>query len=413
MNIFRSFLILVLGFIPALVFALPRVENSIWVCSFNIQFLGFTIDRDNEGLAELLRDEKCDIVVVQELIAPPSEKYLARSALNNFPVFPAEAYEYLNLKSKKNLSPLGTLRVFPPGPDFTSLQDAIDALILNPGLVRFDPIIPEPKSTRFFEAMEAAGFRNFILSDEDTGPTQNRRNTTASEWWLTFFNPQKVAPAEDLPSGFLSPQRVAAADYERVPFAFSFRTKDKSLDFVLISVHREPDRSRFLRRQHELRSIAKWVEQSNKEKDFFILGDTNLQNKSEVARVLTTQPGFESERWVTLNEEGQATNTAPQRRAGRPYDQVFYRPQYSTERELPRSLRLRNIKNPQQNFIVISLVEKMAKRWQKLHPGVEYPGGKESADGRWINYDHNEFRTNYSDHNPVKFLLTLPGSDDD
>ena len=39
------------------------------ICSFNIQFLGHFKNRDDEALAALVKD--FDIVVVQELVAPP------------------------------------------------------------------------------------------------------------------------------------------------------------------------------------------------------------------------------------------------------------------------------------------------------------------------------------------------------
>src|SRR5262245_35268232 len=43
--------------------------GSISVASFNIQFLGSSTSRDSDALADLL--ESNDIVVVQELVAPP------------------------------------------------------------------------------------------------------------------------------------------------------------------------------------------------------------------------------------------------------------------------------------------------------------------------------------------------------
>ena len=47
-------------------------------------------------------------------------------------------------------------------------------------------------------------------------------------------------PAENLPSGFLSEKRAHGSNFERVGFAFAFRTVDKKVDFVFISVHLRP-----------------------------------------------------------------------------------------------------------------------------------------------------------------------------
>jgi len=45
------------------------VRDTITICSFNIQFLGSFKKRDNTALADILKGY--DIVVVQELVAPP------------------------------------------------------------------------------------------------------------------------------------------------------------------------------------------------------------------------------------------------------------------------------------------------------------------------------------------------------
>ncbi len=47
----------------------PDDGASLAICSFNIQFLGQSTTRDYAALALILRD--CDIVIVQELVAPP------------------------------------------------------------------------------------------------------------------------------------------------------------------------------------------------------------------------------------------------------------------------------------------------------------------------------------------------------
>lgn len=133
-------------------------ENEISVASFNIQFLGNSRRRDNNALAAML--ERFDVVVVQELVSPP---------------FDGE---------------------FPDGTAFR----------------------PDPESAGFFQAMEAQGF-DFVLSPEDTGSGERiHRNGSATEWWVTFFDPLKVRPDDDLPNGFLAEDRSNHPDYERVPY---------------------------------------------------------------------------------------------------------------------------------------------------------------------------------------------------
>src|SRR5262249_48927773 len=150
------------------------------VCSFNIQFLGSSKERDNAGLADVLKGY--DLVVVQELIAPP---YAGN---------------------------------FPNGQAF----------------------VPNPKARAFFDFMKQKGFA-YRLSEEDTGPGATIHiNSSATEWWVVFYKPDKIKVAADLPSGFLSPVHAHNPDFDRVPYAFGFRTMDDKLDFVLISVHLEP-----------------------------------------------------------------------------------------------------------------------------------------------------------------------------
>ena len=51
----------------------PAQLEPVAICTFNIKFLGHykTIDRDDEGLARVL--EEFDIIVIQELVAPPTD----------------------------------------------------------------------------------------------------------------------------------------------------------------------------------------------------------------------------------------------------------------------------------------------------------------------------------------------------
>jgi hypothetical protein len=298
-------------------------QGSLAICSFNIQFLGNSKVRDNAGLAALL--EKYDIVVVQELIAPP-------------------------LAGK-----------FPNGERYN----------------------PNPKAELFFDCMRQDGF-GFWLSEVDTGPgLRIHLNSSATEWWVAFYRTNRVKIASDLPSGFLSPIRAHNEDFDRVPYAFAFRTLDNHLDFVLISVHLEPGAGRLNRhrRKHELAAISSWISlHQQKEKDFIVLGDMSIENSAEL--VDATPFGFYS-----LNEKCDPTHTNVRR--PKPYDHVMYR-NVCTGRRI----------DGEYGFHVEDLVASMRSRWSSIS-SKEYPGGPV--------YHHNEFRKYYSDHDPVSFkIFALP-----
>lgn len=241
--------------------------TALLICSFNIQFLGSSTRRRNDDLAAIL--EPYDIVVIQELVAPP---------------YPG---------------------AFPDG----------------------TPFRPDPEAAAFFDAMAARGFEH-LLSIEDTGPgDRNQSNGTGTEWFAAFYRPGRVVPAGDLPNGFIADDRTNHPDYGRVPHAFAFRDVAERADFVLISVHLPPDATTAARarRAHELRAINDWVvamDSTTGERDFIILGDMNIYTAEELATV--TPSGF-----LSLNDECRPTNTTI--RSARPYDHVMYRPLYTTE----------------------------------------------------------------------------------
>ena len=310
------------GGTPALPPAEPNQE-VLAIVSFNIQFLGHFRNRDDQALAEILEDY--DIIVIQELVAPPYE--------GQFP---------------------------------------------DRELFR-----PDAEAREFFDAMIDHGF-DFVLSDEDTGPSAPiHRNNTATEWWVTFFDPDRVMSVTDLPHGFLAQNRAENADFERVPFAFAFRTTDDLMDFVLISVHLKPGTSvsNRARRRHELNSIQAWIQSRNSnEQDYIILGDMNIQNRNELARA--TPQGF-----ISLNDDCQPTNTNVN--TPRPYDHVMLAPNASSEFDNAFDL------------VVINLIDAMRPFWAEADL---YPGDP---------YDHNRFRQIYSDHHPIVFRLIVPAQDDD
>lgn len=310
-------LLLALGLVPA-------YGQELTVCSFNIQFLGQSKDRNAQALAGVVQD--CDVVVVQELVAPPYA---------------------------------GT---FPDGTDYK----------------------PDKEAAAFFDAMTAHGFA-FWLSEEDTGTGDRQHvNSTATEWWVVFFKAAKVTQAKDLPHGFLAEDRSNHPDWERVLYAFAFRTREGAVDFVLISVHLQPgngtqDRAR---RQHELAAIASWIGSHNAaEQDMIILGDMNLYTPEEIAKV--TPVGY-----LSLNNEARPTNTNVN--GPHPYDHVMYHTGATTEIDTAFDVQ------------VIDLIEAMRPHWDTANG--PYPGDP---------YAHNSFRRYYSDHHPVVFKIKNATVDDD
>lgn len=313
-----------IAILVSLVFAAKAMseEPEISICTFNVQFLGLSATRDNAALARYLAPN--DVVVIQEVIAPP------------------------------------TLVVSPDG----------------------TPLRADPEVAAFFDAMTKHGYV-YWLSEEDTGPTKKiHSNAASTEWWATFFKPEKVQQAMDLPHGFLAEDRSANPDYDRVPYAFAFRSASGTQDFVLISVHLRPgqwgrDRAR---RQHELQAIVGWInQQTSKEQDYYILGDCNIADQNELKRIMPVGYG-------SLNQDCLPTNTNLNR--PRPYDHVFYRLLYAAE------LR-------RQGLVIDDIVEDMVPYWQgsKAYPGKPYK--------------HDAFRQTYSDHRPAKFIIRVPLQDHD
>jgi endonuclease/exonuclease/phosphatase family metal-dependent hydrolase len=308
----------------------PRIQaasasgtGQLTVCSFNIQFLGNSRERDDRALAGVVAPY--DIVVVQELVSPPFAGQF---------------------------------------PDGTSLK-------------------PDAESAEFFAEMSSLGF-SYVMSEEDTGTSDKiHRNGSSTEWWVVFYKPGRVSVASDLPSGYLAADRSNHEHFERVPYAFGFRTPDESLDFVLISVHLKPGagpRER-ARRKEELAAIAAWIDAHDQaEHDFIILGDMNIENASELTSA--TPPGFAS-----LNDECRPTNTNI--RGPKPYDHVMFNSTFTGEIDLAYDMT------------VVDLVNEMRDDWTLAAP---YPGEP---------YNHNEFRKFYSDHHPVVFRLNIPTQDDD
>lgn len=129
--------------------------------------------------------------------------------------------------------------------------------------------------------------------------------------------------ASDLPHGFIAKDVTANPKFDRVPYAFPFRTKSGKLDFVMISVHLHPgDRTKNRdRRYDELHSIYSWIDKKNTvEKDFIVLGDMNIEDKDELTALKIPN-------YTSLNNDCVLTNTLINSNVGngaKPYDHVLY-----------------------------------------------------------------------------------------
>lgn len=309
--------------------ATADAADTLLVASFNVKWVGGSKVRKNDDLAEMM--SPYDIVLVQEIVAPPYE---------------------------------GT---FPDG----------------------RPYRPDEESAAFFDAMQDEGFA-YVLSPEDTGTGEsNNKNSAQTEWFAAFYRPEFVAPAPDLPGGFLHPDRTANPSWDRVPYAFPFRTVDENLDFVLISVHLHPDAGpkHRARRQTELEATFAWINTHNdSERDFLVAGDMNFQNCDE----LTNRTPIAHR---SLNEACFATNTAEAKnpKKGRPYDNVIINPADTVELDF------------EHGFLIYDLLAYMEDHWDAETDGP-YPGDP---------YDGKRFIAAFSDHHPVEFRLTVPAMDDD
>lgn len=293
--------------------------TEISVCSFNIKFVGLYSKKDHAALADILKGY--DVVLIQELVSPPVDG------------------------------------IFPDGTAYTA----------------------DPEARLFVDAMVSKGFR-YSLSNEDTGTGDViHNNGSATEWFIAFYKPEVVVVASDLPNTFLADDRSNHPDYERVPYAFSFRTLDNGLDFTIVSVHLKPDSgpTARARREQELNAIEAWINTGNQvEKDFMIAGDMNIYTQAEVLANLPA--GYRS-----LNEQCLPTTVTGE---GKPYDQVFYSEAHT----------LGDLKG---DFTVVNLAEVMRPYWTSTEP---YP----------IN-NSNLFFQYYSDHNPVVFTMISDGVDED
>lgn len=194
-------------------------SSNINAATFNIKWLGYSKERDNEGIAKMFSDTNRELVLIQELVAPPVP---------------------ITVSSTKTIK-------------------------------------ADPEVTKFFNAMEQQGY-SYILSEEDTGTGDKiHKNSSATEWFVAFYKKDKLALVDN---GFIANDRSNHDDYERVPYYFMFKTNN-GIDFVVVSTHLKPGKLKKdrKRRYHELSSILSWVKYSTSqtsERDYIILGDMNI-----------------------------------------------------------------------------------------------------------------------------------------
>jgi len=256
-------------------------QDTLKICSFNIQFLGHFQTRENAVLADVVKDH--DIVVVQEMVAA-----------------------------------------------------AVDGLYPDKTAYKADK-----ESGAFVAEMTKRGF-SYWLSEEDTGPTKNHTPTTASEWWIVFYKKEKVLPDTVRCYGFVSQPLVANATFDRVPYAFPFKAVHGKSNFTLVSVHLHPDdgKTDISARKAELDALVAWmatVKESNK--DIYVLGDCNIYDQKEFVDYKTKQITSLNEACVSTNslQYGDASK-------GEPYDHVFYT-SYSNEDLVKNSFKVIDLKS--------------------------------------------------------------------
>lgn len=400
-------------------------KEVIDVCSFNIQFLGFYSLKDTQGMAEFLKSKNCDIVVIQELVSPPSEEFLSVNNLFPFSKWSDLPLEIQNSEENKKIRESNNNEKEPnkKGSDYIF---PINTTTLEDGkLPIHDLITPRQLSTDFFTSMNIAGYDKFVLSPEDTSPTRNRVNSSASEWWVTFFKDDLIEltqPQENhttqnfnilsiFPHGFLSSILLKNPDFDRTPFALQFQTKDQSLHFTLISVHLAPGSSSKARRKTEMDGIKKWIDTHNLSDELVItLGDMNIENCSELSNFLP-------ENYISLNSKCLPTNTLQKLGGQKPYDHVVFNSQAKNSDRIILD-----------SFIVDDLINEMEDRWYNVNPSASkekcsntelkftpldlcYPGGIKVKDSPFrLHYNHDQFRQTYSDHHPIRFQISLKDS---
>nr|MBP9151943.1 hypothetical protein [Flavobacteriales bacterium] len=241
----------------------PIELKDLNVCSFNIKWLGSSKSKENRKLVNLMLPY--DLVIVQELVAPPFDGF------------------------------------YPSGEKYDG--DAEAAI--------------------FFNLMRDNGFSAF-LSNEDTGKNKNHSGSSQSEWFVVFYR-DGVLRVDSNRCEFISSPLVLNSTFDRVPYRFQFSTIDNTLDFSVINVHLASDEGAVAERKKELQTIVSYANSEwNNEKDFLIVGDMNIQSSAEFTTVLPVQWQSLNDECRATN-----VASAKRLDSSKPFDHVMYFPEYT------------------------------------------------------------------------------------
>lgn len=300
----------------------PAPTGKSHFCSFNIQFLGKAYERGRSESEVLLKAvENCTVIALQELIASPVDL------------------------------------VFPNG----------------------DIMTADPEAKIFFDTLaELYPQFAYILSPEDTGRWENHTSANYSEFFVFIYRKDILEPIDSPSNGFLQQKLIGFKDcdrniieennFDRVPYAQTFRFLSGGGDFVLINAHLHADTRKpctdqrgstiedIDRRGSELTEILKWIQKNDQgqEKDFILIGDLNL-TKPEVNLLMTGMAGsrtqiqkgdhptirqkfldYKAAGYVTLNSQCAPTNVG----GDECFDHVIFRPAITKEIDTDYGMRV-------------------------------------------------------------------------
>lgn len=267
-------------------------QDTIDCVSFNIKWLGHYKAKENQILAEILKDK--DLVVVQELVDPPLSG------------------------------------VYPDGQSF----------------------VKDDEAASFVLEMKKVGF-SYWLSTSDSGKKGNHKIGSSDEWGIVFYKPTILKADSTRFFGFVDSPLVLHPVFDRVPFVFPFKTVKGNSTFSIVNVHltQGESSSAEMQRLAQLDFLAQWINRQKEiNKDFLIVGDCNIYDSTEL--VMLKKYAIES---LNANLVPTTASIYGVNKKGNPFDHVFYTP-FTTEdlrsrtsavMDLMISLKLLNLPNLQ------------------------------------------------------------------
>lgn len=236
-------------------------QDTIDCVSFNIKWLGHYKAKENQVLAEILKDK--DLVVVQELVDPPVSG------------------------------------VYPDGQSF----------------------VKDDEAAAFVVEMKKVGF-SYWLSTSDSGKKGNHKIGSSDEWGIVFYKPTILKADSSRFFGFVDGPLVLHPVFDRVPFVFPFKTVNGNSTFSIVNVHLTQGESSAaeIQRLAQLDFLAQWINrQKEANKDFLIVGDCNIYDSTEL--VTMKQKGFLS---LNKELQATTASIYGTKKKGNPFDHVFY-----------------------------------------------------------------------------------------